>query len=220
MNWAGTRVARKRRFGSTRRESIDFCTKWELVLQEKNGVDHGANYATSSHPSGIAQRSRPLRMHLPGWCTCSLAIRRISAKLDMRDGGKLPLVNLDLQTGPPRNGGNAEFLAARRAAGVVSTHSDILRAASKQGLITVQRTYALDSAAGRSGRASGKPSEPERHRRDPACHGSSPRSRTLSEKHPMLRVVAGGLIADPKEVECMLAPSIDAVSGSEPRFRI
>jgi glycerol-3-phosphate responsive antiterminator len=36
----------------------------------------------------------------------------------------------------------------------------------------------------------------------------------------MLRVVAGGLIADPKEAEYMLAPGIDAVSGSDPRFRI
>ena len=65
----------------------------------------------------------------------------------MREHGKLPLVNLDLLHGFSRDSVNAEYLARAGAAGVVSTHSEVLRAAHKWGLITVQRTFALDSAA-------------------------------------------------------------------------
>jgi hypothetical protein len=42
----------------------------------------------------------------------------------------------------------------------------------------------------------------------------------LSEKHHMLRVVAGELIAGPEEVECVLAGGIDAVSVNDLRFWI
>jgi len=42
----------------------------------------------------------------------------------------------------------------------------------------------------------------------------------LSEKHRVLRVVAGGLIAGAEEVECVLAMGIDAVSVNDPRFWI
>ena len=66
---------------------------------------------------------------------------------EMRDKGKLPLVNLDLLAGFSRDAINAEYLANCGAAGIVSTHGEVLRASQKQGLITVQRTFALDSAA-------------------------------------------------------------------------
>src|SRR5487761_2320915 len=65
----------------------------------------------------------------------------------VRDQGKLPLVNLDLLSGFSRDAINAEYLASCGAAGIVSTHGEVLRASRKQGLITVQRTFALDSAA-------------------------------------------------------------------------
>ena len=65
----------------------------------------------------------------------------------LRAYGKFPLVNLDLLTGLSRDSINAEYLASCGAAGVISTHCEILRASRRQGLITVQPTFALDSAA-------------------------------------------------------------------------
>jgi glycerol uptake operon antiterminator len=137
----------------------------------------------------------------------------------MRDRGNLPLVNLDLQAGLPRSAVNTEFLAACRVAGIASTHSDILRAASKHGLITVQRTFALDSAAAAAGLRAGNKCLPDIVEILPAI-AAGPGSQTLSEKPPMLRVVAGGLIAGPKEVACVLAAGIEAVPVNDGRFWI
>src|ERR1700678_3934768 len=55
----------------------------------------------------------------------------------LRDSGKLVLVNLDLIAGLSRDSCNVEYLARCGAAGIVSTHQEILRTAKNQGLITV-----------------------------------------------------------------------------------
>ena len=44
--------------------------------------------------------------------------------------------------------------------------------------------------------------------------------RRFRNAHPNLRIVAGGLISDLKEVESLLASGINAVSVSDPRFWI
>jgi glycerol uptake operon antiterminator len=114
---------------------------------------------------------------------------------------------------------NVEFLAAAGAAGIVSTHSDVLRAGCKLGLITVQRTFALDSAAVEAGLRASNQFVPNAVEILPAV--AAPRvARCFREAHPLLRVVAGGLIADLKEVEGVLAAGIDAVSVSDSRFWI
>jgi len=137
----------------------------------------------------------------------------------MRDHGKLPLVNLDLLAGFSRDSINAEYLARHGAAGIVSTHSDVLRAGHKQGLITVQRTFALDSAAVEAGLRAASQFLPDAVEILPAV--AAPRVAARFRKlHPNLRVVAGGLISDLKEVESVLAAGIDAVSVSDPSFWI
>jgi glycerol uptake operon antiterminator len=137
----------------------------------------------------------------------------------MRDHGKLPIVNLDLLTGFSRDSVNAEFLARNGAAGIVSTHSEVLRAAAKQGLITVQRTFALDSVAVEAGLRATSQFLPDALEILPAV--AAPRvAARFREAHPELRVVAGGLIADLKEVETLLAAGVDAISVSDSRFWI
>jgi glycerol uptake operon antiterminator len=137
----------------------------------------------------------------------------------MRDHGKLPLVNLDLLTGFSRDSINAEYLASCGAAGIVSTHYEVLRAARKHGLITVQRTFALDSAAVDAGLRTTSQFLPDAVEILPAIAAPrvAPRFRHV---HKDLRIVAGGLIADLKEVETLLAAGIDAVSVSDSRFWI
>ena len=137
----------------------------------------------------------------------------------LRSSGKLPLVNLDLMAGFSRDAVNAEFLAENHAAGIVSTHSELLRAAAKVGLITVQRTFALDSAAVEAGLRATNHFLPDAVEILPAV--AAPRvANRFREAHPLLRVVAGGLVTDLKEVESVLGAGIDAVSVSDSRFWI
>ncbi len=138
---------------------------------------------------------------------------------EMRDKGKLPLVNLDLLTGFSRDSINAEYLAKCGAAGIVSTHYEVLRASQKRGLITVQRTFALDSAAVDAGLRTLRQFRPDAVEILPAV--AAPRvASKFRQIHPTLRVVAGGLVNDLKEVESLISAGIDAVSVSDPRFWI
>lgn len=137
----------------------------------------------------------------------------------VRAQGKLPLVNLDLLTGFSRDAINAEYLAACGAAGIVSTHGEVLRASRKHGLITVQRTFALDSAAIEAGLRTIRQFTPDAVEILPAVAAPRVFAR-FREVHPHLRIVAGGLISDLKEVESLLAAGIDAVSVSDPGFWI
>jgi glycerol uptake operon antiterminator len=137
----------------------------------------------------------------------------------LREQGKLPLVNLDLLSGFSRDAINAEYLAACGAAGIVSTHGEVLRASRKLGLITVQRTFALDSAAIEAGLRTIRQFTPDAIEILPAVAAPRVLAR-FREVHPHLRIVAGGLITDLKEVETLLAAGIDAVSVSDSGFWI
>lgn len=137
----------------------------------------------------------------------------------LRDKGKLPLVNLDLLSGFSRDSVNAEYLARCGAAGIISTHYDILRASRNQGLITVQRTFGIDSAAVEAGLRTLTQFQPDAVEVLPAV--AAPRvAARFRQVHPNLRVVAGGLLNDLKEAEYLLASGIDAVSVSDPRMWI
>jgi len=132
---------------------------------------------------------------------------------------KLPLVNLDLLTGFSRDFINAEYLASCGAAGIISTHYDVLRAARKHGLITVQRTFALDSSAIDAGLRTLSQFMPDAVEILPAVAAPRVVGR-LRQAHPQLRILAGGLISDLKEVEYLLGVGVDAVSVSDSRFWI
>ena len=129
------------------------------------------------------------------------------------------MVNLDLLAGFSRDSINAEYLASCGAAGVISTHGEVLRAARKRGLITVQRTFALDSAAIEAGLRTMSQFLPDAIEILPAVAAPRvvPRFRKV---YPNLQIVAGGLISDLHEVESLLASGINAVSVSDPRFWI
>jgi glycerol uptake operon antiterminator len=137
----------------------------------------------------------------------------------LREQGKLPLVNLDLLTGFSRDAINAEYLAFCGAAGIVSTHYEVLRAAHKQGLIAVQRTFALDSSAIDAGLRTVSQFVPDAVEILPAVAAPRVVAR-FRQAHPQLRIMAGGLISDFKEIEYLLGAGIDAVSVSDPRFWI
>jgi glycerol uptake operon antiterminator len=137
----------------------------------------------------------------------------------VRDCGKPVLVNLDLLAGFSRDACNVEYLASCGAAGIVSTHQEVLRVAGKRGLITVLRSFALDSAAVEAGLRAIQYCQPDAVEILPAV--AAPRVAVrIRQEHAGLRIVAGGLVANLKELESLLAGGIDAVSVSDPRFWI
>ena len=137
----------------------------------------------------------------------------------LREQRKLPLVNLDLLTGFSRDTINAEYLASCGAAGIISTHYEVLRAAHKKGLITVQRTFAIDSSAVEAGLRTLSQFVPDAVEILPAVAAPRVVAR-FRQAHRNLCIMAGGLISDLKEVEYLLGAGIDAVSVSDPRFWI
>ncbi|QEE28227.1 glycerol-3-phosphate responsive antiterminator [Terriglobus albidus] len=133
--------------------------------------------------------------------------------------GKQCLVNIDFLDGLARDRFAVEFLASHNVAGIVSTRSEILKAAQSFGLITVQRTFSLDSAAVTATRRSLAQFLPDAVEVLPAM--AAPKvARKLLEDHPSLRIIGGGLIETVKEIEDLLAAGIHAVSVSDQRLWI
>jgi glycerol uptake operon antiterminator len=189
----------------------DTYPQWGLTLS------HGHIIAAVRSPDALTAAAGAPTETVYLLCGNPLNIRDMLKS--MRDCGKLVLVNLDLLAGFSRDSINVEFLAGCGASGIVSTHSDVLRAAHRHGLITVQRTFALDSAAVEAGLRATSQFTPDALEILPAV--AAPRVASRFRKvHPSLRIVAGGLISDLKEVESVLATGIDAVSVSDSRFWI
>ena len=134
-----------------------------------------------------------------------------------RDAGKVCLVNIDFIDGLARDKHAVEFLAAHKVAGVVSTRSDTLRAAKALGLITVQRTFAIDSAAVQATVRSLTQFLPDAIEILPAP--VAPRVLPkFREVHAKLQIIAGGLIESVQEIESLLAAGVNSVSVSNSRM--
>lgn len=64
----------------------------------------------------------------------------------LKEAGKLVLVHMDLLGGIGRDPQAVEYLAqAVQPDGIISTRSQLIRAAKERGLLTVQRFFLLDS---------------------------------------------------------------------------
>lgn len=135
----------------------------------------------------------------------------------LRNARKIPFVNLDLVEGLAGNGAAVAYLAELGAAGVISTHSQVLKTAHSRGLLAIQRTFLLDSHALANARRS-----LERFRADavevlPAP--VAPRAlSSLREMVPDLPVIAGGLVTTLAEIDALVHAGVDAVSVSDPRL--
>jgi glycerol uptake operon antiterminator len=137
----------------------------------------------------------------------------------VQDVGKLPLVNADLLQGFSRDSFAVEYLAHCGTAGIISTNHETLRAARAQELVTVLRTFMIDSASVDSGRRFLAHFQPDAVELLPAIAAPLVIDR-IREGHPDLHVIAGGLVSNLKQVEALLAAKIDAVSLSDPRLWI
>ena len=133
------------------------------------------------------------------------------------DCGKLCLVNADLLQGFSRDAFAVEYLANCGTAGIISTNHETLRAARAQELITVLRTFMIDSASVDSGRRFLTHFQPDAIELLPAIAAPLVIDR-IREGHPELHVIAGGLVTNLKQVEALVAAKIDAVSLSDPKL--
>ncbi|MBS1814252.1 MAG: glycerol-3-phosphate responsive antiterminator [Acidobacteria bacterium] len=133
----------------------------------------------------------------------------------VRDAGKLPLVNADLLQGLSRDAAAVEYLSLCGAAGIISTHHETLRAARANGLISVLRTFTIDSAAVEAGRRFLAHFQPDAIELLPAVAAPLVIERIRSS-HPALHVIAGGLLSDLQQVEVLVKAGVDAVSLSDP----
>jgi glycerol uptake operon antiterminator len=135
----------------------------------------------------------------------------------VKEAGKVPVVNLDLLNGFSRDRYAVNFLKRSGAEGIISTHLDPLRHALSIGLYGIQRTFLLDSGAMdaitnqlRNSSVSALEILPA-----PVAPKMLERVRAIS---PDLPVVGGGLIQTLKEVEELLRQGLSAISTSNPQM--
>lgn len=135
----------------------------------------------------------------------------------VRSRGKLLLVNADLLQGFSRDAFAVEYLAHCGVSGVISTHHGTLQAARTHGLLTVLRTFMIDSAAVEGGKRFLANFQPDAVELLPAIAAPLVIDR-IRESHPALKVIAGGLIKDLMQVDKLVQAGIDAVSLSRPEL--
>jgi len=134
---------------------------------------------------------------------------------ELRDGGKMPIANLDLLSGFGRDSFAVEFLGRSGAAGVISTRQDVLRAARAQGLISVQRTFAIDSVAIANSLHTLEHSLPDVMELLPAV--AAPLALpTVRSSAPDLPVIACGLVTTLAQIDDLVRQGITSISVSNP----
>lgn len=129
--------------------------------------------------------------------------------------GKEVIVNLDLCSGLARDTEAVNYLASSGAAGVISTHSDVLAAAASRGLYAIQRTFMIDSESVNSTIRSLKRFLPDALELLPAP--VAPKILpALRGKYPQVCAIGGGLVSSLQEADGLIQQGLDAVSVSNP----
>lgn len=133
----------------------------------------------------------------------------------LRDAGKLPIANMDLLAGLARDKAAIEFLAKSGVGGVISTHQDVLRTARSHGLVTFQRTFALDSVAVANSMRTLEHFLPDAIELLPAI--AAPLIiPMLHAARPQLPVIGCGLIRSLSQIDELVRQGITSISVSDP----
>lgn len=126
----------------------------------------------------------------------------------VHNAGKYIFIHLDLAEGIGKDRAGVRYLAQCGADGIISTKAQLIRYAKEQGLITVQRFFALDSKGMDSIEEMTKNTNPHLMEIMPGVIGKAIR-RFSSGSIP---VIAGGLIQTKAEVTEALSCGAAAVS--------
>lgn len=126
--------------------------------------------------------------------------------------GKYILVHVDLAEGIGKDTGGIRYLADCGADGILSTRAGLIRAAKEQGVLAVQRFFALDSKGLDSVEDMLHKTSPHLMEIMPGVIGKAIRRFSVGETP----VIAGGLVETAAEVEKAFANGAAAVStGAE-----
>jgi glycerol uptake operon antiterminator len=136
---------------------------------------------------------------------------------DAQHQGKLCMISLDFMEGLARDRHAIEYLASSGADGIVSTKFDALRAANTLGLVTILRTFIIDSAAVAATLKALSSFEPDAIEILPAVVAPKVVAR-FRQVHPSLHMIAGGLIETVREIECLFQIGVNSISVSDPRL--
>lgn len=125
--------------------------------------------------------------------------------------GKYIFIHLDLAEGVGKDRAGIQYLSKVGADGIISTRANLIRAAREQGLITVQRFFALDSQGVDSITGMLETSSPDLIEIMPGVIGKII-SRFADAKAPL---IAGGLVQTKAEVTQALSMGAFAVSTGQ-----
>jgi glycerol uptake operon antiterminator len=131
----------------------------------------------------------------------------------VQDAGKLMFVHLDLMEGLGKDAESVRYLAEIiKVDGIVTTRSNIIMAAQKCGLITIQRLFVFDSVSLDNGIRIIKSSRPDAIEVLPGI--VVPRVMGRLRQEIDLPVIAGGLISDLNDLKSVLDHGAIGVSTS------
>ena len=126
---------------------------------------------------------------------------------------KLVFLHMDLIKGIGRDKEGIIYLARKELCnGIVSTKSNLITAAKKEGLIAIQRLFLLDSAALKTGEQLLKNNQPDAVEILPGI--AAPYFVEHINKRIICPVIAGGLIYQKEEIKDLFKKGIFAVSTS------
>jgi len=126
---------------------------------------------------------------------------------------KLVFLHMDLIKGIGRDKEGIIYLARKELCnGIVSTKSNLITAAKKEGLIAIQRLFLLDSAALKTGEQLLKNNQPDAVEILPGI--AAPYFIEHIYKELLCPIIAGGLISDKIEIEKLFQKGILAISTS------
>ena len=127
------------------------------------------------------------------------------------EAGKLLLIHIDLAEGIGKDRVGIRYLASCGVDGIISTKAQLIRCAKEQGLLTVQRFFALDSKGMESIEEMLRITSPHLMEIMPGVIGKAIR-RFSQGRVP---VIAGGLVQTKQEVTEALGCGATAVSTGQ-----
>jgi glycerol uptake operon antiterminator len=124
---------------------------------------------------------------------------------------KLVLVDIDLVKGIGKDAAGIQFLAQRsRINGIITTRSNLIKSAQKDGLIAIQRVFILDSESLVGGLGAVEKSGPDAVEILPAL--ILPKIMNRIKTITSIPIIAGGLITEKEEVKEILGCGAIGVS--------
>jgi len=131
--------------------------------------------------------------------------------------GKLVFVDIDLIKGIGKDAAGIHFLAQEsQIGGIITTHSNLIRSAKKEGLISIQRIFVLDSGSLVGGLSVIEKSKPDAVEVLPGL--ILPKIMKRIKEKTSISVIAGGLITQEEEIRDILASGAIGISTTSSRL--